>query len=268
MTRIHPLAYVDPTAELGEGTEVGPFAYVGAGVKLGRGNVLRAHAVVEGPGTTLGDENILHAGSVIGGQPQDKKYHGEPTRLVVGSRNEFREHVTVNRGTAGGGGVTTVGDDNMLLASCHVAHDCEVGSRIVLANGVLLAGHVRVEDDCIMSGSSAIHQFGTVGRLSYIGGLTRLARDAAPFMVTEGHPARVVKVNAVGMRRSGIPAERIELLQRAFRYLFRRRHATLRDSFQALERDGLASPELDELRVFLEKMAGGRGGRAREAERA
>lgn len=264
MSDIHPLAHVDPTAELGEGTTVGPFAYVGPGVRLGRDNELRAHSVVDGPGTTVGDGNVFHPGSVVGGPPQDKSYAGEATRLVVGSRNDFREHVTVNRGTAKGGGLTSMGDDNMLLATCHVAHDCEVGSGIVLANSVLLAGHVRVEDRCIMSGSSAIHQFGTVGRLAYIGGLTRLARDAPPFMVTEGHPARTVKVNAIGMRRAGIPDDRIELLQLAYRYLFRRRHATLRDSFAALERDGLESPELDELRRFLENMSGGRGGRARE----
>ena len=264
---IHPLASVDPTAEIGAGTTIGPYAVVGPGVVVGEDNEIRAHAVIEGPGTAIGRGNRFFAGCVIGAPPQDKKYHGEPTRLVVGDENVVREHVTMHRGTVTGGGLTKVGDRNMLLVGCHVAHDCEIGNDIVLSNHVLLAGHVKVEDRAIVNGAAAMNQFGTVGRLSYIGGLTRLVRDAPPFMVTEGHPARTVKVNAVGLSRNGLSRERIDLLQAAFRHLFRRRHPTLSDAFAALDDDGITSPEVTILKDFLAAMASGRNGRAREVRR-
>ena len=152
----------------------------------------------------------------------------------------------------------------MLLVGCHIAHDCEVGDDIVLSNHVLLAGHVKIEDRAILNGAAAMNQFGTVGGMSYVGGLTRLVRDAPPFMVTEGHPARTVKVNAVGLSRSGVPPERVEVLQAAFRHLFRRRHATLAHAFEAMEGDGIASPEVERLKAFLVAMSKGRNGRARE----
>src|SRR5262249_41864864 len=196
---------------------------IGPGVTVGRDCEVRAHATVDGPGTELGDRNRLYEGCVVGSPPQDKKYKGEPTRLVVGDDNIVREHVTIHRGTPTGGGVTRVGSRNMLLVGCHVAHDCDVGDDIVMSNHVLLAGHVRVEDRAILNGAAAMNQFGTVGTMSYIGGLTRLVRDAPPYMVTEGHPARTVKVNAVGLARNGVPPERVEVLQHAFRHLFRQR---------------------------------------------
>jgi len=262
--KIHPLAHVDPTAEIGEGSTIGPFAVVGPGVKIGPDNEIMAHAMIDGPGTELGARNRVSPGAVVGGPPQDKKYHGELTRLVVGDDNLIREHVTMHRGTPGGGGLTTVGSRNMLLVGCHVAHDCEVGSDIVMSNHVLLAGHVKVQDRSILNGAAAVIQFATVGRLSFIGGLTRVARDAPPFMVYEGHPAKVVKVNAVGLKRSGVSKERIEILQQAFRHLFRKWHPTLRDSFDALKEEGIESPEVEELKEFLVAAGGGHNGRARE----
>lgn len=265
--RVHPLAHVDPSARLDEGTTVGPFAVIGAGVVVGRDCEIRSHAVVEGPGTRLGDRNVVHEGAVLGGPPQDKKYRGEHVELVIGDDNVFREHVTAHRGTPGGGGVTTIGSRNLLLAGCHVAHDCVVGNDVILSNNVLLAGHVLVEDRAIMNGSAAIHHFGTVGTSSYIGGLTRLVRDAPPYMVSEGHPARVVKVNAVGLLRSGVPQERIDLLRDAFRHLFRQRHATLGEAVAAVEAEGLRSPEVDRLCDFLVAQSRGKNGRAREAHR-
>jgi UDP-N-acetylglucosamine acyltransferase len=265
--RIHPLASVDPTAVIGDGTTVGAFAVVGAGVVVGRDNEIRTHAVIDGPGTTIGDRNVVHSGAVLGAPPQDKKYHGEPVRLVVGDDNSIREHVTMHRGTPGGGGLTKVGDRNMFLVGSHVAHDCVVGSDVILSNHVLLAGHVLVEDRSIMNGAAAIHHFGTVGTFAYVGGLTRLVRDAPPYMVTEGHPARTVKVNAVGLARAGVPEERIELLRRAYRHLFRHRHPTLQAAIAALAREGIESPEVSKLRDFLVAQSHGRNGRAREAHR-
>lgn len=265
--KIHPLAHVDPSAVLGEGTSVGPFAVVGPGVVLGRDNEIRAHAVIDGPGTTVGDRNVFHSGCVIGGAPQDKKYHGETVRLVVGDDNQIRELVTMHRGTPGGGGLTTVGSRGLYLAGAHVAHDCVVGNDVILANNVLLAGHVLVEDRAIMNGACAIHHFGTVGTMAYIGGLTRLVRDAPPYMVSEGHPARVVKVNGVGLARSGVPADSIAKLRGAFRHLFRQRWATLREAITAVEDEGLICPEVTRLVGFLEAQVRGKNGRAREALR-
>ena len=265
---VHPLAFVDPSAEIGEGTTVGPFAVIGPGVCLGADNEIRAHAIISGPGTTLGNRNVVFEGAVIGSSPQDKKFAGEPTLLTVGDDNEFREHVTVHRGTATGSGHTIIGNGNMFLVGAHVAHDCEVGSGVVLANNVLLAGHVCVEDRAIVNGAAAMHHFGTIGTLAYVGGLTRLVRDVPPYMVVEGHPARTIKVNAVGMMRSGIPEERVVILQRAFRYVFRRRHATWQEAFEALDADSVTSPEIETLRGFFAAMAGGKHGRSREALRS
>lgn len=265
--KVHPLACVDPSAVLGDGTTVGPFAVVGPGVVTGRDNEIRAHAVIGGPGTSVGDRNVFFEGSVVGCPPQDKKYKGEHVRLEIGSDNHFREHVTVHRGTPGGGGLTKLGSRGLYLVACHVAHDCVVGDDVILSNNVLLAGHVLVEDRAIMNGASAIHHFGSVGTMSYIGGLTRLVRDAPPFMVTEGHPARVVKVNGVGLARSGVPEERIKLLRSAFRHLFRGKYPTLREAIHAVEQDGLRCAEVDRLTSFLEAQAAGRNGRAREAHR-
>ena len=265
--RIHPLACVDPSATLGEGTSVGPFAVVGPGVVMGPDNEVRAHAVIDGPGTTIGARNRFHEGSVVGSPPQDKKYRGEPVRLEVGDDNEFREHVTVHRGTSGGGALTVIGSRNMFLVGSHVAHDCIVRSDVILSNNVLIAGHTLIEDRAIMNGAAAIHHFGTVGPLSYIGGLTRLVRDAPPYMVTEGHPARVVKVNAVGLARAGVPPERIALLREAFRHLFRQKHPTLQAALDALAGEGIESPEVSHLREFLLAQSRGKNGRAREAHR-
>ncbi len=267
MSRIHPLAYVDPGTEIGEGTTVGAFAVVGPGVRLGCDNEIRPHACVSGPGTTMGDRNVVFEGAVVGSAPQDKKYAGEPTMAVIGNDNEFREHVTVHRGTVTGGGITTIGSGNMFLVGAHVAHDCEVGDGVVLANNVLLAGHVMVEDRAIVNGAAAMHHFGTIGTLAYVGGLTRLVRDVPPFMVVEGHPARTVKVNSVGLARSGVPADRIRILQRAFRYVFRRRHATWQQAFEALDADAVSSPEVERLRSFFDAMSRGKHGRSREAMR-
>ncbi len=267
MSRIHPLAHVDASAVLDPSVVVGPFAVIGPGVRIGADCEIRTHAVIDGPGTTLGARNVVHSHAVLGGPPQDKKYHGEDVAAVIGDDNVFREFCTVNRGTPGGGGLTRVGSRGLFLAGAHIAHDCFVGDDVILGNNVLLAGHVVVEERASMSGGSGMHHFGTIGTLAYIGGLTRLVRDAPPFMITEGHPARTVKVNAIGMARAGYSPERIETVRRAFRHVFRRLHATWQESFAALDTAGIASPEVDRLRDYFAKMAAGRHGRAREALR-
>lgn len=179
MTKIHPTAVVDPQAEIGEDVEIGPHAVVSGPVRLGRACVLHAHATVLGR-TTMGAGNHVYPGAVIGADPQDLKHDGSETRLEIGDANRFREHVTAHPGTPGGGRLTTIGSHGLFMVGCHVAHDARVGDRVVFANHVLLAGHVRVGDRAVLNGACACHHFVTVGRLSYVGGLTRVTQDVPP----------------------------------------------------------------------------------------
>ncbi len=216
---IHPLAHVDSKAEIHGEVEIGPFSVVMAGVRIGPGNRLISHAVVW-PGTTLGSNNLLHPGVVLGGPPQDKSYRDEPTTTVIGNHNELREGVTVNRGTIKGGGVTKVGDGNLLMANCHLGHDVQLGSGAVIANGVLLAGHIEVGDRVVMGGAVACHHFVRIGRMAFIGGLSRIVHDVPPFLKTSGEPARPRALNRIGLRRNGVNDADIAELQRAFSLLF------------------------------------------------
>jgi len=216
---IHPTAIVSPDARVGDGAEIGPFAVIGAGVVLGRGCRIGAHAILEGP-STFGDDNQVFPHAALGLPPQDLKYRGDPTELVVGARNVFREFSTVHRGTVGGGGVTRVGDDNYLMAYIHIAHDCQIGSRTIFANYAALAGHVEVGDDAIVEAFCAVQQFSRVGRHAFMGAMTRAPQDVLPFVKTVG--TDVVKtygVNTIGLKRKGFSEERIEALKEIYRIL-------------------------------------------------
>lgn len=262
---VHPTAHVDPSARLADGVVVGPFAYVGPEVELGAGTELLPHAVVHG-WTRMGAGNRVHSFATLGGDPQDVSYRGEVVRLEVGDRNVFREGVTVSRGTRKEQGLTRIGSGNLLMACSHVGHDCAVGDGAILGNNVLLAGHVHVEDRAILNGAAAVHHFTTIGRLSYVGGLSRIVMDVPPFMVVEGHPARVVKVNVVGMQRAGLAAERIKSVREAHRALWRSDQLVREKTLDRLERDS-PTPEMLELVGFLRRQMAGRQGRAREAAR-
>lgn len=216
---IHPSAYVDPTAELGAGVVVGPHCYIGPKVILGDDCVLRNNATI-GAHTICGKANVFYAGSVIGEDPQDLKYKGQPTRLEMGDDNVFRECVTANRGTEVAGGLTRIGSHNRFMAYCHIAHDATVGNGCILSNGVQLAGHVHLEDHVTMGGLIGIHHFTTIGRLAYIGGLTRIVADVPPFMIVEGNPCRVRGFNEKGMKRWGYSEEQIAGVREAYRILF------------------------------------------------
>lgn len=216
---IHPSAYVDPTAEVGRDVEVGPHCYVGPGVVLGDGCVLRNNATVTG-GAVCGPRNVFFAGSVVGEIPQDLKYRGQKTRLVIGEDNVFRENVTVNLGTEVAGGVTRIGSHNRFMAGCHLAHDVVIGDDCILSNCVQLAGHVRLEDKVTMGGIIGIHHFTTIGTLSYIGGLTRIVADVPPYMIVEGNPSRIRSFNETGMRRWGMSEDQIRRVREAYRVLF------------------------------------------------
>lgn len=220
MTRIHPTAIVDPAAELAADVVVGPFAVIGAGVVIGGGTEVGAHAVVEGP-TTIGRDNRIHAHAVLGGAPQDMKYRGEPTSLVVGDRNTIREFCTFNRGTAQDAGVTRVGDDNWIMAYVHLAHDVQLGSRCILANNATLAGHVHVGDWAIVGGLTGVHQFCHIGAHAMTGFQSHVSQDVPPFMTVSGNPLAVHGFNAEGLRRRGFSRERLALVKQMHRLLYR-----------------------------------------------
>ena len=215
---------VDPTARLaagavlGPGVRVGPYAVIGPRVRLGAGCVVESHAVIDGD-TELGEGNHVFPFASIGLASQDLKYRGEPTRVVIGDRNTFREYVTVHRGTAGGGGVTRIGSDNLFMVHCHVAHDCRVGSHTIFGNGATLGGHVEVSDWATISAFSGVHQFCRVGTHGFVGGYTVVTKDVLPFSKTVGNRARIYGLNVVGLARRGFSREAVSALRRAYRLL-------------------------------------------------
>lgn len=221
-TRIHPSAVVDTTAQLADDVEVGPFAVIGAGVSIGPGTTVGSGAQVHGP-TTIGERNRIFPAAAVGFDPQDLKYRGEPTTLEVGNENVIREFCTINRGTATGGGVTRIGDNNLLMAYTHVAHDCVVGDRTVFANNATLAGHVEVQDDASVSAFTSIHQFCRVGRHAYVGGYSVITQDALPFVKTVGMKPACYGVNRIGLERKGFSSEQVKRLEAAYRLLVRSR---------------------------------------------
>lgn len=235
--KIHPTAVVEPGARLADGVQVGPFCYIGEEVEVGENTVFGPHCSVHGP-TRIGRDNRFVGHCAVGGEPQDKKYGGERTELVIGDRNLFREFVTLNRGTGGGGGVTRIGSDNWMLAYTHIAHDCQVGNHCVFSNNATLAGHVTVGDHVILSGFAGIHQFCRIGAHAFIGMGAFVNGDVPPFvMVAQEGYGRPRGINAEGLKRRGFGPERIAAIKRAYRALY------------------LGSGSLDEARARLADLA-------------
>ena len=212
---VHPAAVVEEGATVGPGCTIGPFALVGSKVTLGRDVVVKSHAVITG-WTSVGDASTVFSFAVVGEVPQDLKFSGEETRLAVGARARIREHVTINAGTAAGGGETRIGDDCLLMAGCHVAHDCRVGDRVILVNHSGLAGHCIVGDDVIVGGLSGVHQFVRVGQGAIIGALSMVAKDVVPYGLVQGPRAELDGLNLVGLKRRGVAREDIQALRIAF----------------------------------------------------
>ena len=231
--RIHPSAIVHPSARIGDGTEIGPYVTIGAQVQIGRNCRIGASAVLDGP-TEMGDGNEIFPMASVGLIPQDLKFGGESTRLVIGNRNVIREFVTIHRGTAGGGGVTRIGDRNLFMAYAHVAHDCQVGNETIFANGATLAGHVLVEDCATVGAFSGVHQYCRVGRHAFIGGYSVVTKDALPFAKTVGNRARIYGVNTIGLVRRGFSPDAIAKLRRAYRHLL---HSNTSRALAQIERD-------------------------------
>ena len=265
-TLIHPTAVIAQGAELGEGVEIGPYCVVGPNVKIGDRTKVGPQVVLEGV-TEIGVENLIVGQASLGGPPQDLSYRGEPTELEIGDRNTIREFVTINRGTVKGGGVTRVGNDNLLMACCHVAHDCQLKDHIILANNVLLAGHVLVGERANISGAAAAHHFVTIGAMAYVGGLTRMVQDVPPFMILEGHPSRVRGVNLVGLQRGGVPEPAIEELRGAFKRIYRSGDPRVR-TLEALKAERPEDVLVQRLVRALEQTDLGQKGRYRESLRA
>ena len=256
VAEIHPTAIVHSGAVIGEGTTIGPYAIVGPNVRIGRHCRVGPSSVVDG-WTELGDRNVIAAFGSIGLPPQDLKYAGEPTRLVVGDRNTFREFVTIHRGTQGGGGVTTIGDRNLFMAYSHVAHDCHVGSDTIFGNGATLGGHVTVEDFSTISAFSGVHQFCRVGRHAFIGGYSVVTKDALPFAKTVGNRARIFGLNTVGLVRRGLSTEVVRRLRQSYRYLLVSRMNTSQALAHIEQDETLAC---DEVRYLIEFIRSSRRG--------
>jgi len=217
---IHPTAIVDAAAELDPSVQVGPYAIIGPDVQIGPGSTVAAHAVIQGP-ARIGAGNRFHSFCAIGGDPQDKKYAGEKTSLEIGDNNTFREYVTVNRGTAQDVGVTRLGNDNWIMAYVHIAHDCQVGSQVVLANTVNLAGHVIVGDWVVLGGYTGVHQFCKIGDHVMTGVSTVVLQDIPTYVTVSGNSAAAHGINSEGLKRRGFAAEEIAIIRRAYRTLYR-----------------------------------------------
>jgi UDP-N-acetylglucosamine acyltransferase len=219
MTAVHPTAIIDVRASLAADVEVGPYSVIGPDVTLAAGVRVLSHAVIEGP-TTIGEGCIIHPFARIGAAPQHAAYQGEPTELIIGARNVIREHVTMNRGTPMGRGVTKVGSDGFFMVAVHVGHDCIVGDHVTMANNATLGGHVVLEDFVIMGGLSAAHQYTRIGRHAFVGGMAGVNHDVIPFGNVWGNHAHLEGLNLVGLKRRGFSREAINVLRAAYRMLF------------------------------------------------
>lgn len=245
MTNIHPTAVVEPGARIAASARIGPYCVIGGKVELGEEVELVAHVVVAGR-TSIGDGTRIFPFASIGHQPQDLKYKGEDSSLVIGKRNIIREHVTMNPGTAGGGMVTRVGDDCLFAASAHVAHDCQVGNNVIMTNNATLGGHVTLGDYVIISGLSAVHQFVRVGAHAFVGGMTGVERDVIPYGMVMGDRARLVGLNIVGLQRRGFSRDDIQALRSAYDMLFAQDKGTLAERVAAVaERFAAVGPVRD-----------------------
>jgi UDP-N-acetylglucosamine acyltransferase len=216
---IDPRAAVDPAARIAEDVTVGPFAVIGADVEIGPGCRIGPHVVINGP-TRLGRDNRVYQFASIGEDPQDKKYAGEPTRLEIGDRNRIREFVTIHRGTVQDDSLTSIGDDNLLMAYTHVAHDCRIGNHVIMANAASLGGHVSVDDWAILGGFSIVHQFCRIGRHCFTGMGSAIGKDVPPYVMVSGHPAKPHGINSEGLRRRDFDGSRISTIKRGYRTLY------------------------------------------------
>lgn len=247
---IDPRAVVDPKARLDEGVEIGPFSLIGADVEIGAGTVIGSHVVIKGP-TRIGRDNRIYQFASVGEDPQDKKYHGEQTSLEIGDRNTIREYATLHRGTAQDQGVTRVGNDVLLMAYTHVAHDCRIGDHVIMSNAASLGGHVKVDDWAILSGFALVHQFCTIGAHAFIAMGSAVGKDVPPYVLVSGQPAEPYGTNSEGLRRRGFSEEAMQNIKRAYKTLYK---CGLKLE-EAQARIAEMAQECEELRLFTDFFA-------------
>lgn len=252
---IHPTAQVDPGARIGAGAAIGAYSIIGADVVIGDECEIHPHAVLQGP-TTLGPRNRVFPFACVGMEPQDLKFAGERTTLEIGSANTFREGVTVHRGTTGGGGVTRIGSNNLLMAGTHIAHDCIVADGVIFANAATLAGHVTIEEGAVIGAFSGVHQFCRVGAHAYIGGYSVIVQDAMPFVLSVGNRAKSHGINVIGLQRKKFSDEAIRALRRAYRTLFRA-HLPLEASIEKVREEFSGQSEVEQLLAFIQSSTRG-----------
>lgn len=251
-SEIHPTAVISADAQIAEGVCIGPYVVIGEEVEIGKGTLIGPHTVIEGP-TVIGKNNQIIGQSTIGTIPQDLKYRGERSFLYIGDQNIIREFVTVNRGTEGGGGKTTISNGNLLMTGVHIAHDCHVGDGTILANSATLAGHVEVGDFSTIGAFSGVHQFCRVGANAFIGGYSVLTRDALPFVRTVGYrnQTKIYGINGLGLKRRGFSTKRIEMLKQSYRWLFNK-GLILKDAIDKIRGVGLENKDTGLLLEFIE----------------
>ncbi len=264
---VHPTAIVHSSAIIDQDAVVGPYCVIGPNTRIGARSVLQSHLTIEG-NTTIGRDVVVFPFAVLGAEPQDLKYRGAPTSLIVGDRTRIREHATLHRGTELGGGKTIVGSDCLIMVGVHIAHDCEIEDEVVIANGTMLGGHCRVERGVGIGGGAGIHHFTTIGTLAFVAGMARITKDVPPYTVVEGTPAEPRKINTTALARRKFPGEEIEGLREAFRLIFlRETHSTVQAALDDLRSRPHQHASVTHLCDFIERVHFGIHGRSREAFR-
>ncbi len=247
---IHGTAIVSSKAAIAEGVEIGPYSIIGDEVTIAAGTVIGPHVIIKGP-TTIGERCRIFQFASIGDDPQDLKYHGEHTLLTIGDNNTIREYVTINRGTEGGGGITSIGSHNLIMAYCHIAHDCRLGNNIIMSNCATLAGHIIIEDHAIIGGLVGVQQFVRIGAYAMVGGVSGVPQDVPPYVLAAGERTKLSGLNIVGLKRHGFSPEVISELKAAYRIFFRS-GLTVKRAVQTIEEEGLESAEVQYLSTFIQ----------------
>ena len=263
--KISQFTVVDPKAEIGPEVEIGPFCVVGPDAKIGRGTILENNVTISGR-VTIGENNRISPGVVIGGHPQDISYRGSDTEVIIGDNNVLRECVTVNRASEKEDGITSIGSNCYMMACVHVAHDCRVGSNVIIGHGSMLGGHVHMDDHATISGGAAVHHFCRVGAYAFVGGMSRVLHDAPPFMLVDGNPSRPRCVNVVALKRNNFSADVIRALNETHRLMYRSRIG-LENAREILERGDKLLPEVKQVLDFIQYQQDGRHGRGRDRRR-
>lgn len=260
-TVIHDTAVVHPKAELGPGVQVGAFSIIGPDVQIGAGTVIEPHVVI-GQWTTIGKNCRIYSGATLGGRPQDNKFNDEKSYLIIGDNNIIREYVSIHRAT-GEEKATVIGNDNMLMAYCHIGHNCALGDGIMMANMVGISGHVVIEDKAVFGGMVGVHQFVRIGKLAMVGGYSKVVQDIPPFMIADGRPTKVYDLNVIGLRRSGVPAKVRSEIRQAYKLIYRS-NLNLSQAIETIENEIEPSTERDYLLEFVRNIKFGYAGRQLE----